>query len=98
MILCDFITRKYNHGTVKPFFLLVTFVAHFRIVCELRSSPRSCIVVKTSGNEPSLSTMQKKAPDEEAILVQNQGQVHPSVWDCPWLSHGWRGFLRHQRA
>lgn len=30
--------------------------------------------------------MQKKAPDEEAILVQNQGQVHPSVWDCPWLS------------
>ena len=65
-----------NIVTVKPFSVPVSFVAYFRVVCELRSSilfwklsrkssRRSYVVVKISSNEHSLSTIRKIALDEE---------------------------------
>ena len=90
--------------TVKPFFLLLAFVAYFMVVYELRSSilflklslksaPRSCVVVKISGNEPSLSTMQKKAPDEEVkySLFKNRGRITQVFRVVSWMVSFFKG-------
>ena len=74
-IFCDFNPRKYHHSqALFPTFnlcrlfpgrLRIKILSILSLKLSLKSASPSCVVVKISGNEPSLSAMQKKAPDED---------------------------------